>query len=58
MNYSSTINGKHAGAANILPDHHIEDHYNVGDGDDNDDRDTDKIGIFDGTITISVASVN
>ena len=56
MNYSSTINGKHAGAANILPDHHIEDHYNV--GDDNDDRDTDKIGIFDGTITISAASVN
>ena len=39
LNYSSTINGKHAGAANILPDHHIEDHYNVGDGDENDDRD-------------------
>ena len=32
--------------------------YNVGGDNDNDDRDTDKIGIFDGTITISAASVN
>ena len=42
MNYSSTINSSHAGAATLLPDHANDDD---GDGDDDDDE-SSRVMIF------------